>query len=119
MTGTPSLRTTSAVLPSCRRTAPQARTEPIASPSGRACEVSTNRWFSSTVLRTSWSIRKPRSFDRVSPRWRKRAGPTLTQDDATFLCLSLLHPPEQLIDARFVLSGTIVVEQKFRDTAQA
>src|SRR3954471_4460883 len=102
MTGTPSLRTTSAVLPSCRRTAPQASTEPIASPSGRACEVSTKRWFSATVLSTSCSMILCGTADLGC---------------ALLLC-SLLHPPQQLIDARFVFHRTIVVEQKLRHAAQ-
>src|ERR1700756_417585 len=43
MRGTPSWSTTSACFPISRKTWQQARADPTASPSGRACDVSTNR----------------------------------------------------------------------------
>src|SRR5882724_1241885 len=103
MTGTPSLRTTSAVLPSCRSTSPHASTEPMASPSGRACEVSTKRWFSSSVLSTSLSI-----------GFVCHSRPRLCG-----LLLSLLHSSQQLIDPGFIFSRTVVVEKKFGNAPQA
>ncbi len=46
----------SASFPSARRICPQASAEPMASPSGRACEVSTNRWRCSICSRTARTI---------------------------------------------------------------
>src|SRR5207249_2972633 len=43
-------------LPICRKISPHASVEPTASPSARACEVSTNRLRSSISLRTSFNI---------------------------------------------------------------
>src|SRR4051812_29302015 len=53
MNGTSSARTTSASLPSASSTCQQASTEPTASPSGRACDVSTNRSVLSTRSKTA------------------------------------------------------------------
>src|SRR5438270_5336538 len=103
MTGTPSLSTTSAILPSWRSTSPQASTEPMASPSGRACEVSTKRWFSSTVLSTSSSI----GFV-----WHSH--PRLCA-----LLLSLLHASQQLIDPGFVFGRAVVIQQKLGNATQS
>src|SRR3984893_698045 len=63
MRGTPSRKTTSASLPRERKIWQQARTEPMASPSGRACEVSRNRWWRSSCSRTSFSmaVRNPQT----------------------------------------------------------
>src|SRR5215470_9470546 len=56
MRGTPSCRTTSACLPISRRTWQQASADPTASPSGRACDVSTNRSRCPICRNTSSSI---------------------------------------------------------------
>src|ERR1700733_12656790 len=56
MRGTPSCSTTSACFPIARRTWQQASAEPTASPSGRACEVSTKRFPCSIFRRTSCNI---------------------------------------------------------------
>src|SRR5580704_13879560 len=56
MRGTPACRTTSACLPIRRRIWAQARAEPTASPSGRACDVSRKRLRCSICLRTSSNI---------------------------------------------------------------
>src|ERR1700731_2585419 len=55
MRGTPSCNTTSACLPMARRIWQQASADPTASPSGRACEVSTNRSCSPIRRSTSSS----------------------------------------------------------------
>ena len=44
-----------------------------------------------------FNAREPRSFARVSPLWRKQAGPTLAQDDAGF---SPIYLPIMLIETK-------------------
>src|SRR5579863_5383814 len=56
MRGTPSCSTTSACLPSARKIWQHASADPTASPSGRACEVSTKRSRCSICRRTSCNI---------------------------------------------------------------
>ena len=56
MRGTRSCSTTSACLPRRRRIWQQARAEPMASPSGRACEVSTKRSRCSMCFSTSFNM---------------------------------------------------------------
>src|SRR5262249_46919948 len=56
MRGTPSCSTTSACFPISRKTWQQARADPTASPSGRACDVSTNRSRCPICRNTSSSI---------------------------------------------------------------
>src|ERR1019366_3604864 len=56
MRGTPSWSTTSACLPMARSTWQQASAEPTASPSGRACDVSTNRSCCPICLSTSSTL---------------------------------------------------------------
>src|SRR5271154_6610105 len=54
--GTPSCSTTSACLPMARKTWQHASADPMASPSGRACDVSTKRSRCSICWRTSCNI---------------------------------------------------------------
>src|SRR5215475_6976307 len=58
MTGTLSRSTTSEFLPILRRTWASASVDPMASPSGRACEVTRKRrrWLISCKTCSSWSI---------------------------------------------------------------
>src|SRR5215469_14853590 len=94
MRGTPSCSTTSACFPISRRTWQQARADPTASPSGRACEVSTNRSCCPICRNTSSSI---------------------------LLCLlaSLSCPPQQLFHTSLRLFGAVQPEKQFRGTSDA
>src|SRR6516165_1339719 len=94
MRGTPSCSTTSACLPISRRTWQQASADPTASPSGRACDVSTNRSRCPICRNTSSSIS---------------------------LCLlaSFFCPLQQLFHASLRLFGSIQPEIQFRCTPNA
>src|SRR5579862_2434770 len=102
MRGTPSCNTTSACLPMARRTWQQARAEPTASPSGRACEVSTKRsccpicrsTFSSTLL-------------------------GLLSTGFPMRLVALFRPLQQLFYPGLVLLGAIEAEIQFRGTPYA
>src|SRR5690242_20259254 len=96
MRGTPSWRTTSACLPMARRTWQQARAEPTASPSGRACEVNTNRSCSPILRSTSSKA----SLCLLSTR-------VLTQFAA------FLRPVQQFFDPSLSLLGTVETEKQF------
>src|SRR5208282_4430181 len=100
MRGTPSCSTTSACLPIARRTWQHASADPTASPSGRACEVSTKR-SCCPICRSTSSI---------------------------LLCLfstgslaglaAFLGPRQQFFDSRFLLLRTIQAKIQFRGTPQ-
>src|SRR5438270_1916245 len=94
MRGTPSLRTTWACLPMARRICEQASTEPMASPSGRACEVSTKRSRCSMCFSTSVST-------------------------LGFLPFSLLRPIQQFRNASLILLRAIHLKKQFWRTPQA
>src|SRR5437016_14228753 len=105
MTGTPSRSTTSVLLPSWRRTWLQARTEPTASPSGRACEVSTKRWRCSMCFRTSASMHYP-SYGKAAPH-------------ARFRLASLLQAGKKLVNSSPELLGPVQFKNQFGGVAQA
>src|SRR5215472_11519978 len=102
MRGTPSCSTTSACLPIERRTWQKASAEPTASPSGRACEVSTNRSRCPICRSTSASM----SLCLFSPR------PLLA-------LVALLCPVQQLLDACLGLLGAIQPEIQFGSAPDA
>src|SRR5580700_38908 len=105
MRGTPSCSTTSACLPMARRTWQQASAEPTASPSGRACEVSTNRSCCpicrSTSSSTSLSLFSTGSFACL----------------VSFL-VSLLGPRQQFFHARLFLFRAVQPEIQFGRASQ-
>src|ERR1041385_6883873 len=84
-----------------RRTWQQARAEPMASPSGRACEVSTNRSRCPICRRTS-SI----SLCRFSTGFLAGLAP-------------FSRPPQQFLYPRLLALRTIEPEKQFRGTPQA
>src|SRR5262249_31764657 len=90
--------TTSACFPSIRRIWPQARAEPIASPSGRACDVSTKCLRCSICRRTSSSM--------------ILGSPFVIWSDALF------GAAQQFLDPGFILLRTIKHEQQLRGAAQ-
>src|SRR5215831_3629684 len=94
MRGTPSCSTTSACLPISRRTWQQASAEPTASPSGRACEVSTNRSRCPICRNTSSSI-------------------------SLGLLASLFRPLQQFLHASLRLFGSIQPEIQLGRTPDA
>src|SRR5579863_215502 len=93
MRGTPSRRTTSACLPIRRRIWAQARAEPTASPSGRACDVSRKRLRCSMCLITSSSI-------------------------FVLTFFPLLGTVQKLVDSGAELVGAIELKMKLRRPAQ-
>src|SRR5579864_5420783 len=95
MRGTLSWRTTSACFPRARNTWQQASAEPIASPSGRACEVSTKRSCCPICRSTSSSM----SLCRLSTGLLSRLA-------------SLFGPGQQLFNARFILLGAVEAEKQ-------
>src|SRR6266545_4186063 len=99
MRGTGSCRTTSASLPSKRRIWQQANAEPIASPSGRACEVSTNRVRCSMCWSTSFSMCSNPPVARLTG-------------------VSFLGPVQKFINAGFILLRTIQDEEQLGRAAQ-
>src|SRR5579862_556367 len=119
MRGTPSRRTTSASLPIARRIWRQARAEPIASPSGRACEVSTKRLRCSMCLRTSFNIKNRRRPSVFSPQplhalCRRLLGRLTTED----LLFSLLCAAQQFINSCAVLVRAVEMKIQLRRAAK-
>src|SRR5947209_2012149 len=100
MCGTPSFSTTSVSLPIARRICEQASTEPTASPSGRACDVSTNCWRRSISCSTCASVCISTAFL------------------ATLFFASSLYPTQQLIDPCALLVAAIDLKVKLRRLAQ-
>src|SRR5579863_3914293 len=106
MRGTPSCSTTSACLPMARSTWQQASAEPIASPSGRACDVSTNRSRCPICRSTSSSMLCVRSTGFL-------AGPRSFLSPAAFL-----GPLQQLLDPRLLALRAINAKEQFRRAPQ-
>src|SRR5579862_1046049 len=102
MRGTPSCKTTSACLPIARRTWQQASAEPTASPSGRACEVSTKR--------------------SCCPIWRRTSSSTLLGLLSTgfpMRLVPLFRPLQQLFYPCLVSLGAVEPEIQFRRAPDA
>src|SRR5271165_4524249 len=109
MRGTPSCMTTSESLPITRRIWPQARAEPMPSPSGRACEVTTKRRRARISCRTrsSMSFALSSSYQDIAlamPQCGEIGAPSgagLAVLPATFLgaAQKLVDPALQLIGA--------------------
>src|ERR1051326_1422925 len=95
MRGTLSWRTTSACFPRARSTWQQARAEPIASPSGRAWEVSTKRSCCPICRSTSSSM----SLCRLSTGILSRLA-------------ALFRAGQQLFNARLILLGAVEAEKQ-------
>src|SRR5207245_10745324 len=93
--------TTSACFPRERKICPQARADPIASPSGRACDVSTKCRRCSICFRTSSSMFYV--YSAISTL-RTRSFPVSTQ---------------KLIDSGDVILRAVQLKYQFRGTAQA
>src|SRR5580658_7453776 len=106
MRGTPSCSTTSACFPKARRIWQHASADPTASPSGRACEVSTKRSRCSICFRTSCSIWL---FFLLRPC--RAAGLALLRAQSRAL--------QQFFHSRFFNVGTIQPEVQFRCASQA
>src|SRR5581483_7263677 len=102
MRGTPSCSTTSACFPMERSARQKARAEPTASPSGRACEVSTKR--------SCWAMCR-----RTSSRWSL----CLVCTGILALLVSFPCPLQQLFNSRLVLLSAIESENQFRGAANA
>src|SRR5271165_3548663 len=102
MRGTPSCKTTSACLPMARSTWQQASADPTASPSGRACEVNTNRSCCPICRSTSSSM-------------------SLRLFSTGFLAVlaSLSGPFQQFFDSRFTLFGAVETEIQLGCAAEA
>src|SRR6266478_3862857 len=118
--GTPSCITTSASFPSCRRIWPHAKAEPIPSPSGRACDVTTKRRRSRISCSTRSSIE---SLKRPRVETRRAASPFAeeTPHAASLLgpfSAALLGSFQQFLHPAFHLVGTIHLEEKFRRTPE-
>src|SRR5208282_1763423 len=138
--------TTSASLPMMRSICPQASAEPMPSPSGRACDVTTNRRRARISFRTrssmeySWPfvVVRLRFESLVVGRWPLVAGcwsrvasdrrPATQDERPTTLSLhsglSLLPPPlflalQQLLDPALQLIGTIDLKVKFGRPSQS
>src|SRR6266567_671258 len=101
MRGTPSFRTTSACLPMARRTWQQASADPTASPSGRACDVSTNR--------------------SCCPICRSTSSTPLCLFSTGFLAgfVSFFRPRQQFLDSRLFHFRAVQTEIQFRGASQA
>src|SRR5260370_12145100 len=100
MRGTPSCSTTSACLPMARSTWQQASAEPTASPSGRACDVSTNLSCCPICRRTS-------------------STPLCFFSTISLACLvSLLRSRQQLFHSRLFLLRTIQTEIQLGSSSQ-
>src|SRR3984893_8804369 len=116
MRGTPSRKTTSASFPIARRICRQANAEPIASPSGLACEVSTNRLRCSMCLRTSFNI------ETVVGRQSSVVSLIEFNDDqrptTDSLLLPLFRPAQQFVNPGAVFIRAIEVKVQFRRTAK-
>src|SRR5215472_7048493 len=102
MRGTPSCNTTSACLPMARNTWQQASAEPTASPSGRACEVSTKR--SRCPICRSTSSRM--SLGLISTRFLVGL-------------VSLASPFQQLFHSSLGLLGAVETEIQLRRAPEA
>src|ERR1700730_12947873 len=103
MRGTPSRRTTSASFPIERRIWQQPKAEPMASPSGRACEVNKNRRRCSICLRTSFNILPTQPLGSKHIR----------------LSFLLPRPTQQFNYSRAVLVGAVQVKIQFGGTTKA
>src|SRR5579859_3890877 len=97
MRGTPSCSTTSACFPIARKIWQQASADPTASPSGRACEVSTNRSCCAICRSTS---------------------STLLCFFSTGCLASLLRPRQQFFHSRFFLLRAVQPEIQLRSAPQ-
>src|SRR5437899_12107357 len=103
MGGTRSLSTTCALLPSASTTKAQPSAEPMASPSGRACELSTKVPRSSIALSTFSTMRVARTPSSA-------IGKKLS---------SLLDPLQQLFHPSCVLLPIVEETEKFGHTPQS
>src|ERR1017187_740894 len=122
--------TTSASLPIMRRIWPQARAEPMPSPSGRACEVTTNRRRARISRRTSSSMKRSSFSCRdgacpVSLRSKRRGKPRLYRNHIlplgaglSFLARAFFRAAQKLVNATLQLIGTINLEIEFRRPSQ-
>src|SRR5258706_10513908 len=112
MIGTPSCSTTSALLPIWRRIWQQARTEPTASPSGRACDVSTNRSRRSIAVSTSVII----GCSLLAPCCSHERVLLLR---LRVLACALLRPAQQLVYSSLALLRPVELEDKLRRMPQS
>src|ERR1019366_1789900 len=99
--------TASASLPIMRRIWPQARAEPMPSPSGRACEVTTKRRRARISRRTSSSMK----CSSLSTHCPSGAG-------LGILPRAFFRAPQKLVNSTLQLIGTINLEIGFRRPAQ-
>src|SRR6266403_3694892 len=126
MRGTPSCMTTSASLPIMRRIWPQARAEPMPSPSGRACEVTTKRRRARISCRTRSNMRcssfscRDGGLPRLTLHRETRHAASLWEISRplgawlSILPLTFLGAAEKFVDPALQFIGTIDLEIKLR-----